>query len=221
MKHIVFFVLVFSSIQLHAQTTTADIQKRIDAGETPKQIIRSGVPMDSLYGVYYQGGHIFYFFPEDTSGMVVGPKNLTYTYDTSKVRIVWSCRGKNTGATDRAIGAGKKNTEKIINAGCTLYDADEKRWMKSAAELCVHYKGGGYNDWFLPSKDELHEIYMNLGYTGKVDFGNKEFWSSTEVNEDFAAVEHLKYGWREFELFGQSNFMKFHWYFVRPVRIFH
>jgi len=52
-----------------------------------------------------------------------------------------------------------------------------------AAKACANYNGGGKTDWFLPSKDELDQIYQNLvkgksghgftaGYTGA-------YWSSS------------------------------------------
>lgn len=196
------------------------VQARLDAGETPRQIIKSGVPMEELYAKRYQGGYIFYFFPKDTSGMVIGPKDLSYGYDKNKTQVAWNCRDTLVGAKERAIGSGMRNSLKIKEAGCKLYDVDRKLWMLPAAELCLDYKGGGYDDWFLPSKDELHEAYMKLSYTGKVKFGNKDFWSSTEVDKKFAAIEYFKDGGREHEYFGQSNFMKFYFYWVRPVRVF-
>ncbi len=196
------------------------LQTRLNNGETPKQLITAGAKRDDLYGLKYQGGHIFYFFPNDTAGMVIGPKDLSYPYDKNKTQIAWNCRDTLIGANERAIGSGMRNSIKIKEAGCKLYDVDNKIWMLPAAELCLDYKGGGYDDWFLPSKDELHEAYMKLSYTGKVKFGNKDFWSSTEVNKTFAAIEYFKDGGREHEMFGQSNFKKFYFYWVRPVRVF-
>jgi hypothetical protein len=53
-----------------------------------------------------------------------------------------------------------------------------------AACLCHFLSCGGYNDWFLPSKDELNLMYTNLhcqtppvgGFTGGY------YWSSSENN---------------------------------------
>jgi len=47
-----------------------------------------------------------------------------------------------------------------------------------AEELASSYQGGGFNDWYLPSQEELDLIYMNLKRNGKGSFSNSEYWSS-------------------------------------------
>ena len=50
-------------------------------------------------------------------------------------------------------------------------------WSR-AKEMCSEYRGGGYDDWYLPSVEELNFIYVNLKLTGKI-IGGTDFWSST------------------------------------------
>ena len=50
-----------------------------------------------------------------------------------------------------------------------------RSWAK---EICAEYRGGGYDDWYLPSREELNFIYVNLKLTGKI-IGNSDFWSSS------------------------------------------
>ena len=213
-------LLSFFFITLFLCSNSQNIQEKLYEGISVKQLIKEGIPKDSLYGKIYQGGYIFYFFDKDTTGMVFGLNELAYPYDTAKSHIIWSCRGVDTKATGTAIGTGSLNTQKIKTANCPLYDPDEKTWMISAAEICLEYKGEGYNDWFLPSKDELHEAYMKLSYSSLIDFDNHSYWSSSEKDVEFAWIEHFKFGPREFELFGQSYYMKFYGDYVRPVRVF-
>jgi len=55
----------------------------------------------------------------------------------------------------------------------------------SASALCTNYRGGGFADWRLPSKDELHKIYLqkNLvtGVSSKVSY-----WCSQSKNANYA-----------------------------------
>ena len=95
------------------------------------------------------------------------------------------------GATATAVGTGQANTTAIATAqGVGSY----------AAQLCNDLVLGGYNDWFLPSKDELHKMYINLqsgtdengvAYNAFVgNFALDAYWSSSELeglNAEFFA----------------------------------
>jgi hypothetical protein len=84
------------------------------------------------------------------------------------------------GAYGRAVGTGQANTTKIVNAHPEATDR--------AAQLCdalvVEVDGVVYDDWFLPSIDELYLIYVVLKdqNTRVVDggFSKYSYWSSTE-----------------------------------------
>ena len=43
---------------------------------------------------------------------------------------------------------------------------------------------GGYDDWYLPSKDELYKLYLNKVIIG--GFTNTNYWSSSERDDEFA-----------------------------------
>jgi uncharacterized repeat protein (TIGR02543 family) len=74
-------------------------------------------------------------------------------------------------ASATGIGDGSTNTEKIVS-----------EWMAGtcpAAELCANLVVGGYDDWFLPSRDELDQMYHNLNEAGLGDFAPALYWSSS------------------------------------------
>ena len=77
-----------------------------------------------------------------------------------------------SGADGTAIGTGAQNTADIIAQGNT--DPDN-----SAAAYIDAYTHGGYSDWFLPSKDELNQLYLNLKYFNGV-FVSTIYHSSSE-----------------------------------------
>ena len=127
-------------------------------------------------GDAYQGGIISYIFKAGDTGYVSGQVHgiIAATVDQS-VNAPWSA-GVNEyrilGVTNKLIGFGKANTDSIIakiGSPLTAY----------AAGLAKSYKGGGYSDWFLPSKNELETlqgVYQILGIT----VVNQLYWSSTE-----------------------------------------
>lgn len=72
--------------------------------------------------------------------------------------------------TDSIIGSGKNNSSKIV---LTLGNSSGSTY---AASACRNYRGGGYNDWFLPSMLELKVICEQKNYLGKMQ---EAYWSST------------------------------------------
>jgi hypothetical protein len=121
------------------------------------------------------------------------------------------------------IGKGKANTELML-----------KNCSSGAGVVAQAYKGGGKNDWYLPSKNELNEVckYARSQPTGKSkvlcdeggklrkDFVNPDdfYWSSTE--EDYKNqvwgqfFDGLRVGIQLYV------FKKFNTANVRPIRAF-
>lgn len=55
-------------------------------------------------------------------------------------------------------------------------DAGKSGWG-TALSLCKNYTAGGFNDWSLPSKDELVKLYNNKKLIGS--FKDEDYWSSS------------------------------------------
>ena len=77
-----------------------------------------------------------------------------------------------------AIGTGEVNTAAIV-AEYGSVDPYNKTG-DCAARLVDQYAYGGYTDWFLPSRDELHLLYQNKGDIG--GFASDRYWSSSETS---------------------------------------
>jgi hypothetical protein len=91
------------------------------------------------------------------------------------------------GTTGIAIGTGQSNTNDIIAQGAAI----------SAAKLCADYELNGYDDWFLPSKDELNLMYEKLYLAGLGGFSlYSTYWSSSEYDENQAWYQRFNDGWQ-------------------------
>ena len=83
-----------------------------------------------------------------------------------------------------------------------------------AKTLCSEYRGGRYDDWYLPNMDELNYIYQNLRKPGKI-LGDEWFWSSSE------GYNYGTSAWRQLFTVGtQYSTNKGSISFVRAVRSF-
>ena len=108
-----------------------------------------------------------------------------------------------TGAIATGIGDGAANTATIIaSQGAGNY----------AAQLCADLVMGGCDGWFLPSKDELNQMYVNLKAQGRGGFASDYYWSSSEVVND-AWIQNFVNG-------SQVTSGKYYYGRVRAVRAF-
>jgi hypothetical protein len=106
------------------------------------------------------------------------------------------------GSTGTGIGTGYANTSAIIA---------QSNVAGRAATVARAFQGGGKTDWFLPSKDELNQMYLQRSAIG--GFDPYYFWSSSEYAAYRAWYQNFFNG-------TQSNYLKTNIYSVRPVRAF-
>ncbi len=128
-------------------------------------------------GNFREGGIVFWIDPTDKShGLVCAVLD--------QGESVWWYNGSffTTGATGTAIGTGTTNTDVII----AMQGAPETSY---AAGLARAYTGGGFYDWFLPSRGELMAMYDNkatIDATATANGGavfDWYYWSSTEYDD--------------------------------------
>jgi len=148
-------------------------------------------------GYTYQGGIIFYL-DGNGGGLIAAPSDQSPHEE-------WGCYGTSVaGADGTAIGTGAQNTIDILN-GCSQ--------AGTAADICANLTLEGYSDWFLPSKDELNQIHINLHSQELGGFANSHYWSSTETGFYNSWLQNFTNGYQDY-----TN--KSHTYYVRAVRAF-
>ncbi len=157
----------------------------------------SNIPKLTI-GQNHAGGIIFYLDNSGKHGLVCA------TTDQSKYAIWASDNVTHANATATTIGAGAANTSKIIavlGSNCV-------------AATCRNYRGGGFTDWFLPSKDELNELYNNSAEVSGL--GTDTYWSSSESVYSAFTCAWYQYFFIGSQVFTNKNYTAC----VRAVRAF-
>jgi hypothetical protein len=166
----------------------------------------------------YQGGIVFYLFQEGDAGYVAGEVHglIAATEDQTTIEewdeiedgTVWGCyENELSGANGTAIGTGAQNTLDIL-AGCS----EDGIAAKLATDYEVIENGVTYDDWFLPSKDELDILYQNKDTIGGFDYNR--YWSSTQHVYYLAWIQYFTDGFQILSSSKTSNSA------VRSVRAF-
>jgi len=121
------------------------------------------------------GGYIFF----DQAEVINGWQYLEAAPVASEVLAEWGLHGVDCSGTTTAIGSGAANTTAIIAHLTTTGETGK------AAQLTDALVINGFSDWFLPSKDELNQMYINLaesnlgGFNTSGQFPECYYWSSS------------------------------------------
>ncbi|MCB9361495.1 MAG: hypothetical protein H6587_00260 [Flavobacteriales bacterium] len=188
-------------------------------------------------GDFAHGGIIFWLDESGQHGLVCTKSDIAQStqWDTELEYVGEPMyppeRDTKSVAIADGIYAGKENTQSII-------DFVGKSDMPCAALICDEYKllvdTIMYDDWYLPSREELNIIYLNRTVINETaiqkggdSLNKKRYWSSTDVNcneEPYNKFDkvHLAYG-HDFSL-GSKKYQlpskKYMPYSVRAIRSF-
>jgi hypothetical protein len=151
-------------------------------------------------GDTYGGGIIFYILQVGDTGYDAAVQHglIAATSDQSD-DATWAITSVITGATGDAIGAGKLNTQKIIDSN----GGDSYTDQPYAAKICADYRGGDYSDWYLPSSFEIKLLSLHTDIVSGLTHTETDtiffrlrtvyhvYWSSTEIDADNAYYEYF------------------------------
>ena len=152
---------------------------------------------DAVFGGYYAGNVTL---PSGTYAIIFAPKAAEHAGRG------WKNSATSTTGTSSTTD-GMANTNAMIAAN----SATTPVVTHPAAEHCVAYDGGGYNDWYLPSKDELNLYWLNRSELTALNMVANNYWSSTEPSANYAWCQYMGNG-------SQDQGLKTNSYLVRPVR---
>jgi len=148
---------------------------------SPVAFSATGEAVPIVVGSFAEGGVVFYMLKEGDIGYDANVQHglVCAVSNSSSPKVSWGCAGTDlVGADGTAIGTGAQNTIDI-EAGCSTGG--------TAADICANLTLNGYDDWFLGSKDEIHQIMLNktvINTTAAANGGSDlsgSYWSSSET----------------------------------------
>jgi hypothetical protein len=131
------------------------------------------------------GGIIFYDKGNDQGGW----RYLETVPDGYEFTAIWGLGYHALDGLSTAIGTGKRNTEIIVlalksaSSNTDEFDYYERYYKDKAADICVGLNINGYNDWFLPSIDELRMMYENVFKEYRINH-YAVYWSSSDDSDE-------------------------------------
>ena len=154
-----------------------------------------------IIGMAAEGGIVFYIDESGQHGLVAAMEDLG--------PLEWGCYDLSIlGADEQSIGTGLQNSLEI-GTQCTD--------TPIASSEALAYESEDYTDWYLPSYDELQEMYYTIGQGSSIgnkgNFSNSWYWTSSQANTDIAWSFSFNNG-TAFNFYKSSAFM------IRPVRTF-
>ena len=213
--------------------TGTEITEETIFTETTHQILYAKWTFDVFTGP--TGGLVFYENPNwETDGWQYLEAAPSGWYDGGNdPSVQWGAYGYTVEPSARAtsIGFGETNSTNINEYHSNLwniydtkgdYFTNPEEYNQNndgtvAAHVCAEYSmvngESTYDDWFLPSKDELNLMYQNLKLQELGDVTSTSYWSSSEKDGLGAYKQWFTTG-------NQQNIFRYDSNSIRPIRAY-
>jgi hypothetical protein len=134
-------------------------------GSLPVSEIRQSVSVPFELGQFRDGGYVFFI-----TGSLPNQKILISANEEATVgTLSWGCSGIDV-ITSENLFSGSLNTQNIL-AACSETNI--------GARYCDNLNSNGFSDWYLPSKDELNQLYINRSYVPGIVTASLSFYMSS------------------------------------------
>lgn len=153
----------------------------------------------------FRGGKIFYLDSTKEHGLISSTEDMVNVNDATDHGFVW---GDNNDIITN-LSDGYENTKKMASVA--------KSPGYAAYNFKNGYKHNGYDDWYIPSYNELKLLSENMNYVGNFNRTSISwedyYWSSSQSTEEQAFCINF------FALSGDNSY-KYLSHKVRPIRKF-
>lgn len=153
------------------------------------------------HGCVHQGGYLAVI--DDTTPITGSIGGLIAATTDTSTPLEWS---------NLFMSAATSTVDGLMNTAIIVADAGNNGGTPYAAGVCNDLSEGGYTDWYLPARDQLLNLYLNLissGVSGSPDPGSY-YWSSTQTTPTTA--------WFVSALIGGGNIAEANVHSIYPVR---
>lgn len=137
--------------------------------ETPVPTLHPVAPVNPKIGQMHQGGIVFWLDGKG-GGLVVAPDGWNGKEGEPQARF--GCTEIRIKGMAEGVGAGKTNTRLILE------QCPDKE--PTAARIASDAVINGFDDWYLPSKEEMKLLYDALHVTGLQKLRYDFYWTSTQ-----------------------------------------
>ncbi|MBX2920546.1 MAG: hypothetical protein KF746_00040 [Chitinophagaceae bacterium] len=194
----------------------------ITRGEKKTNLGTIGIEVNA--GDELGGGIVYYTESNKVHGFIVSKTNTGTPEEQFGPAVALS----GAAGTGKSLGSGKVNTAKLIDK-MNAFRQNNSSWntKKSAAEMCnelsITAGDDTYTDWFLPSQEELIEIFKvkNMLWDKGAGMPANNYWSSSEGDGDAAGWSAFYVNFYEPENIVSGNSDKEGWKIgIRAIRSF-
>ncbi len=155
------------------------------------------------------GGIIAYIYqPGDNGYDQFVPHGLIAAETDISKAIVWENDLTSSGTTSLDLGTGGANTSNIFSRSTVMNAAITSVMYTSGYKEYVYLDP---EDWYLPSNDELYQLYVNRAKIG--GFNERFYWTSSEVDNTMAVARDFVGGNLTFKI--KTSLLA-----LRPIRYF-